>query len=205
MLVAAGMEAAMASTVASVATVAGTAMQFMGAMSQADSMRATAARNAENARISAEANKKQLDYAAGQADASGQHAAEKERQKAALMLARAQAVAAHGGGGLDESIYAGILGAGEKAAGGAMYESGERSAGLRYRGDVGSYEANARGINEIKSANSKADATMLGAIGNAGMTIAGRFGGAGAPGVETIGDTTYYGGAGPDRNWGYGD
>jgi hypothetical protein len=45
----------------------------------------------------------------------------------------------------------------------------------------------------------------MGSFAKAGMSMAGRFMPSDAPGVSTIGDTTYYGGAGPDRNWGYGD
>ena len=138
--------------------VAGTVMSLMGSLNQADNMRKTAAQNAENARIAAEANKVQTDYAAGQADAAGQHEAEAKRHKAELMLSRAQAVAAASGGGpLDESLMSGILGEGETAAGYSIYESTEKAKGLRYRGQVGMYEANAKGRSEIDSANRQAN------------------------------------------------
>jgi hypothetical protein len=174
-------------------------MTVLGGMKQADNMRSAAAANAENARRSAEANKIQTDYAAGQAQAAGQHQAEKDRYKAMIMASRARAL------GADDTLIAGILGRGETQAGYTMYEANERATGLRYRGDVGTYEANARGINEINQANKQADATVLGSFAKAGMSMAGRFAPSAAPGVQTIGDTTYYGGAGPDRNWGYGD
>ena len=192
------MMAAIPAWVSTAAAIGGTVMQLMGAERQADSMRRTAQQNAENARIAAEANKAQTDYAAGQADAAGQHAALAQRRKAELMLSRAQAVAAASGGGpLDESLMAGILGEGEKAAQYATYESGERSAGLRYRGQVGAYEANARGRSEIKSANRQADATVMGALGKAGMSLFSRFDPGGLPTAESLGGKTggysYYG------------
>ena len=72
----------------------GTVMSLMGASSQADNMRRAAAQNAENARITAEANQRQLDYSAGQDLAAGQHEAEAKRRKSELMLSRAQAISA---------------------------------------------------------------------------------------------------------------
>ena len=132
--------AATVGTIANVVSIGGTVLSLMGSLSQADQMRQTAARNAENARIAAEANKVQTDYAAGQADAAGQHQAAANRRKAELMLSRAQAVAAASGGGpLDESLMSGILSEGETAAGYSLYESSERAKGLRSRGQVGAY------------------------------------------------------------------
>ena len=150
----------------------GTLLQVFGGMSQADNMRSTAARNAENMRIAAEANQKQLDYQAGQEEAAGQHQAEAARRKAALMLSRAQAVAAASGAGpLDESLIAGITGEGEREAGFASYGSRERAAGARYRGQVGAYDANAKGRQGIAEANAAADATLLSTFGRAGMSM----------------------------------
>lgn len=157
-------------------TVGSTVMSLMGASSQAASMRRTAAANAENARITADANKQQADYAAGQDLAAGQRAAEAKRHKADLMLSRAQAVAAASGGGpLDESLIAGITGEGEKDAGYSLYTSKESAAGKQYRGNVGVYEANARSRVDIESANRTADATMLGAYAKAGTSLFSRF------------------------------
>ncbi len=167
----------------------GTVMSLMGSLSQADNMRKTAAQNAENARIAAEANKVQTDYAAGQADAAGQHQAAANRRKAELMLSRAQAVAAASGGGpLDESLMSGILSEGETAAGYSLYESSERAKGLRYRGQVGAYEANAKGRSEIESANRQADATVMGGLGRAGMSLFGRFNPGDVPGAYPQGN-----------------
>lgn len=152
------------------------AMSLMGASSQADNMRRAAAQNAENARITAEANQRQLDYSAGQDLAAGQHEAEAKRRKSELMLSRAQAIsAASGGGPLDESLIAGIVGEGEREAGYSLYTSKESAAGKQYRGSVGLYEANARGRSEIDSANRTANATMLGAYGKAGASLFSRF------------------------------
>ena len=174
--------------------VASAAMTVLGGMNQADNMRSAAAANAENARRTAEANKIQTDYAAGQAEAAGQHKAEQDRHKAALMLSRAQAVAAaSGGGSLDATLAAGILGEGEKQAGYTMYEANDRAAGLRYRGNVGAYEANTRGISEINQANKAADATVLGSFAKAGMSMAGRFAPDVAPGASSLREYDYLG------------
>lgn len=172
MLVAAGMEAATAATVSTAAQVGGTLLSVYGGMSQADNMRSAAAQNAERARAAAEANQKQLEYQAGQEEAAGQHQAEAARRKAALMLSRAQAVAAASGAGpLDESLIAGITGEGEREAGFASYGSRERAAGARYRGQVGVYDANARGRQGIEEANAAADATLLSTFGRAGLSM----------------------------------
>lgn len=157
-------------------TVASTVMSLKGASDQADATRRAAQQNAENARVTAEANQRQLEYSAGQSEAAGQHEAEAKRRKAELMLSRAQAVsAASGGGPLDESLIAGIVGEGEREAGYSMYTSREQAAGSRYRGKVGMYEANARGRTEIESANRTANATMLGAYAKAGTSLFSRF------------------------------
>ena len=157
-------------TTGNLLSVGGTIMQLVGAHDQADKMRAAAAQNAENARIAAAANQQQLDYAAGQEEAAAQHAAEKERRKAALMLSRAQAVAAASGAGpLDESLMRGIIGEGEREVGYRMYEGAERAKGLRYRGQIGAYEADAKGRQGIAEANAAADATIMGAWGKAAI------------------------------------
>lgn len=164
-------------------TVASTVMSLAGASSQADNMRRTAEANAENARRAALANKQQADYAAGQAEASSQHEAEVKRRKAELMLSRAQAIAAASGGGpLDETLMKGIIGEGETDAGYSLYEGTERAKGLRYKGDLGVYEANQQGRSEIKSANRQASATMLGAFAKAGMSMASQFAPSAPPG-----------------------
>ena len=183
-----------------IASVGGTVMSLMGGLSQADNMRRAAAQNAENARIAAEANKQQTDYAAGQADAAGQHQAALDRHKATIMLSRAQAVAAASGGGpLDDTLAAGILGEGETQAGYSLYRSGEQAAGLRYRGQVGMYEANAKGRSEIDSANRQADATILGSVGKAGMSLFGRFSPGDVPGASAGLDRNTY----DSNGWGY--
>lgn len=157
-------------------TVASTVMSLKGASDQADATRRAAAQNAENARITAEANQRQLEYSAGQDQAAGQHEAEVKRRKAELMLSRAQAVsAASGGGPLDESLIAGIVGEGEREAGYSIYASEEAAAGKRYRGQVGAYQANASGRAEIENANRTARATMLGAYAKAGTSLFSRF------------------------------
>lgn len=164
---------------------AGTVMSLMGASSQADQMRQTAKINAENARRAALGNKMQADYAAGQAEAASQHEAEAKRRKAELMLSRAQAIAAASGGGpLDETLMKGIIGEGGKDAGYSLYEGTERAKGLRYKGDVGMYEANQQGRAEIKAANKAASATMLGAFAKAGMSMASQFAPGAAPGSD---------------------
>lgn len=178
-------------------TVGSTIMSVMGSMKQADNMRDTAAANAENMRRTAEINKQQADFAAGQEQAAGQHAAIAERRKAALLLSRANAVSAAGGGGpLDETLMKGIIGEGERNAGFATYNAEERASGLRYKGDVGIYEANARGIQGIKEANASASATIMGGLAKGATGFASMSPGA-APTVESMGGVTggysYYG------------
>ena len=159
-------------TVGNALSVGGTLMSVFGGMNQADQMRSAAARTAENDRAAAAANQQQLDYQAGQEQAAGQHEAEKARQKATLMLSRARAVAAASGAGpLDESLMAGIIGEGEKAAGFASYGAEERAKGLKYRGQVGAYQANAQGRQGIEEANNAADATIMGSFAKAGMSL----------------------------------
>lgn len=106
---------------------------------------------ADAVKSAAEENRKQLEYKAGQETAVGQHQAEAARKRATLMMSRAQAVAASSGAGpLDETLAAGILGEGEKAAGFAGYESKERAKGLQYQGEVG-----------VRQAKRQADAIMM--------------------------------------------
>ncbi len=172
-------------------------MTIMGSINQAANMRATAAANAENMRKTAEINKQQADFVAGQEQAAGQHAALAERRKAALLLSRAHAVSAAGGGGpLDETLMKGIIGEGERNAGFATYNAEERASGLRYKGAVGEYEANARGIQGIKEANASADATIMGGLAKGAMGFASLAPGA-APTMESLGGQynsyTYYG------------
>ena len=179
-------------------TIGSTVLSLAGASSQADNMRRTAEANAENARRVALINKQQTDYAAGQAEASSQHEAEAKRRKATLMLSRAQAIAAASGGGpLDETIASGLIEEGEKDAGYSLYEGTERGKGLRYKGDVGVYEANQRGRAEVKAANKAASATMLGAFAKAGMSMASQFAPSAPPTVESLGGKynsySYYG------------
>lgn len=167
---------------------ASTILGLAGSMSQASNIKATAAANARNAQMSADANKKQLDYQAGQETAAGQHEAEAKRRKAELMLSRAMAVsAASGGGPLDESLMAGIVGEGEREAGYAMYGATERAKGLQYKGQVGLWDAKARGDAEIASARSAANATLLGGMFSAGTSLAGRFAPGPAPGAVSGG------------------
>jgi hypothetical protein len=135
--------------------IAGTALSLAGGLAQSSAMKSAA-----------KANQAQLNYAAGQTEAAGQHKAEQDRRKAELMLSRAMAVGAASGAGTSgmEGILAGIAGEGEKQAQATMYESTERAKGLRYQGAVG-----------VAEAKQKAKATLLGAFGSAAMSIAGRY------------------------------
>lgn len=159
----------------------GAGVSLLAASNQASSMRDAAAQNAANARAAAEANKAQLDYQAGQETAAGQHAAEAARRKSALMLSRAQAVAAaSGGGALDESLMSGIVGEGEKEAGFQLYGANERAKGLYYRGAAGLSQTEAQGSASISQANRAANATLLGGFANAASMA--RF----APGAPPV-------------------
>lgn len=128
--------------------------------------------SAAAAKASAKAEKQQLDYAAGQATAAGQHEAELRRRKTALMLSRGLAVNAASGGGTSgiEGILAGLTEEGERGAQGALYEATEQAKGLRYKGEAG-----------VAAAKARANATILGGIGQAGMSLVGRFAPSAAP------------------------
>ena len=77
-----------------------------------------------------------------------------------------------------------FIGEGETDAGYSLYEGTERAKGLRYKGDVGVYEANAQGRADIKAANKAASATMMGAFAKGGMSMASMFSPGAAPGVS---------------------
>ena len=178
-------------TVGNALSVGGTIMQLAGAHNQADAMRASAAQNAENMRAAAAANKAQTDYAAGQEEAASQHEAEKERRKSMLMLSRAQAIAAASGAGpVQENLISGIVGEGETAAQHRLYAGTEKAKGLRYRGDIGAYEANAKGRQGIADANAAANATIMGAWGKAGVSAVGGLSRL-SPGTPPGGGTAY--------------
>lgn len=133
-------------------TAASAATSVLGAMASASAQKASAA-----------AEKQQLDYAAGQAEASGQHAAEQQRRKTNLLISRGMAVAAASGAGTTgiEGILSGIAGEGERGAQSTLFETTEQAKGYRYKGDVGAAAAKAR-----------ANATILGGVANAGMGLA---------------------------------
>jgi hypothetical protein len=152
-------------TLSTLFTVGSTIMQVAGAASQGSEMKAAAKANQRRAA----AEKAQLDYMAGQEQAAGQHKAVEARRKAALMLSRAQAVAAaSGAGAVDESLMGGILEEGEREAGYRMYESGERANTLRYKGEVGLQDA----TYQRKVAKQRASMTMMGAVAKAGLSLA---------------------------------
>lgn len=114
----------------------------------------------------AKAQQQQLNYNAGQAEASSQHAAEAARRKSELMLSRGIAVGAASGAGTGgiERILQGITEEGEIAASGTLYEGAEKAKSLRYQGEVG-----------VANAKAKANATMLSAVGGAVGTAFARF------------------------------
>ena len=103
--------------------------------------------SADAGNAAAKAEQSQLNTAATQEDAAGQHAAEAARRKSALMLSRAIAIGAASGAGTAglDSILRGIAQEGETQAGYIGYESTEKAKGMRYRGQVGASEAKARG------------------------------------------------------------
>ena len=149
----------------------GTGATILGGINSADQQRSAAEANARNAATAAAANKQQLDFTAGQERAAGQHAAEDARRKGQLALSRALAVsAASGGGPLSESLTRGLLMQTENNVSAINYGSEERARGLEFRGNVGAYEANAKGIQGIRDANASADATLMGTFGKAALT-----------------------------------
>jgi hypothetical protein len=124
--------------------------------------------SADAANVAARNEQAQLNAAATQEDAAGQHAAEQARRKSDLMISRALAVGAASGAGTTglDSILRGIAQEGETQAGYTTYESTEKAKGMRYRGQVGVAEAKARG-----------KSTMMQAVASSAMTLAGAYGG----------------------------
>lgn len=118
------------------------------------------------AKDAAKAEQAQLDYAAGQAEASSQREAIEERRKADLLISRGIAVGAASGAGMSgiSGILEGIAGRGEEAAGAARYEGTEKAKEMRYRGAVG-----------VSTARQQARATTMAAVGKAGGSIYERF------------------------------
>ncbi len=114
----------------------------------------------------AKAEQAQLDYSAGQAEASAQREAIEERRKADLLVSRGIAVGAASGAGTSgiSGILQDIAGRGEEAAGAAMYEGTEKAKEMRYRGAVG-----------VTEASQKARSTTLSAVGQAAGSIYSRF------------------------------
>jgi hypothetical protein len=173
--------AAIPAWVSYAATAASIAASVMGAKAQNDAARA----NAKAGEEAALANQKQMDYAAGQELAAGQHEAVAKRKKADLMLSRARAVsAASGGGPLDETLMAGIVGAGETDAGYSTYASTERAKGLQYRGQAGLVEATNRGNAEVANARAQGNASILGSVAKGASSMFSSFAPGPAPGID---------------------
>lgn len=160
----------------SVLSITSTLMSVAGAFSQASGMKSAAKHNERRAA----AEKVQLDYMAGQEQASGQHAAVAARRKAALMASRYKALEAASGGKGDGSIMEGILDEGEREAGFKMYESGERANTLKYKGAVGLQDASY----QRKFAGQQANMTILGALAKAGPSMSSMFAPEVPPGVS---------------------
>lgn len=117
-------------------------------------------------RSASKAEKAQLDFAAGQAEAASQREANEERRRASLLISRGLAVGAASGAGLSgmSGIFEDIAGRGEEAAGAARYEGVEKAKEMRYRGAVGT-----------TSARQQARATTMSAVGKAGGSLYDRF------------------------------
>jgi len=134
---------------------------------------AAAGVNVAGAKMSADAGvaaakteQAQLNAAALANDAAAQHQAEQDRRKSDLMLSRALAVGAYGGGGVSglDTLFRSIAAEGETAAGYSLYEGTEKAKELRYRGDIG-----------VRSAKASGRATLMSAIANSAMSIAGKY------------------------------
>lgn len=144
-----------AGTLMTAVSVGSTLMGLAGAMQQGRAMK-----------DAAKAEQAQLDYSAGQAEASAQREAIEERRKADLLVSRGIAVGAASGAGTSgiSGILQDITGRGEEAAGAAMYEGAEKAKEMRYRGAVG-----------VTEARQKARATTMSAVGQAAGSIYSRF------------------------------
>lgn len=126
--------------------------------------------------------------------ATGQREAIERRRKGRLMASRAQAVMSAAGGGVDDSLTAGLLAEGNYAGDVAIYEGDERARVQRnastisgYNADVSKYQAGAArysgagalwsGANTRDAANRSAGMTMVGGIVGAGLSLASKYGG----------------------------
>jgi hypothetical protein len=164
---------------------AATAVSIVSSVMGASAQNKAAEQNAKAGRDAALANQKQLDYQAGQELAAGQHEAAAKRHKADLMLSRARAVAAASGGGpLDETLMAGIVGQGELDAGYSTYSSTERAKGLQYRGQAGLVEATNRGNAEVANARNQGSASIMGSVMKGASSMFSAFSPGPAPGID---------------------
>ena len=168
LMAAAGGTAAAGTAVAGTAAAAGTAFTAANMVGAATTLMGLggAMMQGRAAKDAAKAEQAQLDYSAGQAEASSQREAIEERRKADLLISRGIAVGAASGAGMSgiSGILEGIAGRGEEAAGAASYEGTEKAKEMRYRGAVG-----------VTSARQSARATTLSAVGNAGGSLYSRF------------------------------
>ena len=120
-------------------------------------------KQADYTRAAAQAQQDMLNYQAGQEEAIGQHRAESRLNQGILLASRAQAVSAASGGGLvDNSLIAGILGRAEANAGDEMYTSKSKASNLRYQGEVDVSAANAK----ASSMEDAAFGSLLGGLGS---------------------------------------
>lgn len=128
------------------------------------------------AALNAEARNR--DAAANQAQAAKQREGIEVQRKYNMAASRAAAVMAASGGGVDERLLAGILSEGEYAKDVALYEGDETARGLNNQATMDRYSANtarAAGHRARQAGGDAAAMTLIGTAGKASLSLAEKY------------------------------
>lgn len=171
-------------------------MSILGGVNQSAAQQqagAVAYQNALLRKQAADVQANQEQQAAGEQVAAGQRQQLESIRKGVVMGARAKAVMAASGAGVDDSLVASLVGEGNYAGDVASYNAGEKARGMyneaamtRWSGDAGVWS----GANTQAADNRAADATLIGTIGKGALSFADKYGGPAPNGVSgTTGDS----------------
>ena len=174
-------------TIAAIASVAGTAMSFMGNMQAAVSAKQAAQAQKQQADFQAA----QMAQQAGQEQAAAQRKAADQTRQANMLASRAIAVAGAGGGGVTDptvaNLIADIQGEGAYRKGVSIYQGEENARQLKMGASAKTYE----GDIALQRGEQQASAYRTKAFAGAAMgasSIYGKFGGGGpSPTYQTGG------------------
>ena len=126
--------------------------------------------------------KQSLDWAADEAQATGQRQAEQITQQKNLLQSKAQAVAAGSGAGADDTtvqnLEGGIESQGEYQKLMSMYQGNERASGLRDEGNnalIGAINKSNADDYSARMTRANAPLTAVGTLLSGASTLAGRF------------------------------